>query len=91
MLAKYDWVNPPAIRSLVGKGTQLRPFSQEILQASFDAAVSTYAEMSAANPKFKKIHDSIMDFRKSAFLWAQIADYGYDAFMMTQQRAGKLG
>jgi TRAP-type mannitol/chloroaromatic compound transport system substrate-binding protein len=91
MIAKYDFVNPPAIRNLVGKGTQLRAFSHEILQASFDAAASTYAEMCAENPKFKKIHDSVMDFRKNAFLWTQVADYGYDNFMMQQQRAGKLG
>ncbi len=91
MLAKYDQVNPAAIRSLVAKGTQLRPFSQEILQASFDAATSTYAEICASNAKFKKVHDNIMAFRKDSFLWEQIADYGYDSFMMTLQRAGKLG
>jgi TRAP-type mannitol/chloroaromatic compound transport system substrate-binding protein len=91
MMAKYDFTNPPAIRNLVAKGTQLRPFSNEILSASFDAAVSTYKEMCDTNAKFKKIHDSIMDFRKNTFLWTQIADYGFDSFMMQQQRAGKLG
>ncbi len=91
MLSKYDYVNPPAIRSLVAKGTQLRPFSQEILNAAFDAAQSTYADLSASNPKFKKIHDSVMAFRKDAYLWLQIAEYTYDAFMMTKQREGKLG
>jgi TRAP-type mannitol/chloroaromatic compound transport system substrate-binding protein len=91
MLAKYDQTNPTAIRSLVAKGTQLRPFSPDILQASFDAAQSTYAELNASNPKFKKVHDSIMAFRKDAYLWAQIAEYTYDAFMMGQQRSGKLG
>lgn len=91
MLAKYDAVNPAAIRSLVAKGTQLRPFSPEILQAAFEAATSTYSEIAASNAKFKKIHDNYMSFRKDAFLWLQIADYGYDSFMMTQQRAGKLG
>jgi TRAP-type mannitol/chloroaromatic compound transport system substrate-binding protein len=91
MLAKYDHANPTAIRSLVAKGTQLRPFSQEILQASFEAAQSTYAELNASNPKFKKIHDSIMAFRKDAYLWAQISEYTFDAFMMGQQRSNKLG
>lgn len=47
--------------------------------------------MCDSNAKFKKIHDSIMDFRKNSFLWTQIADYGFDSFMMQQQRAGKLG
>lgn len=91
MLAKYDYGNPPAIRSLVSKGTLLRPFSPEIMLASFEAAQSTYAELNASNPKFKKIYDSMVAYRKDAYLWAQISEYTYDAFMMTQQRSGKLG
>ena len=91
MLAKFDHANPTAIRSLVAKGTQLRPFSPDLLAAAFEAAQSTYAEMNASNAKFKKIYDSVMAFRKDSYLWAQIAEYSYDAFMMNQQRAGKLG
>jgi TRAP-type mannitol/chloroaromatic compound transport system substrate-binding protein len=91
MLAKYDYVNPTAIRSLYGKGAQLRPFSPEIMNASWEAAQATYAELTASNAKFKKIYDSMMAYRKDAFLWEQIADFTYDAFMMSQQRNGKLG
>lgn len=90
MLAKYDYVNPTAIRSLVAKGAQLRPFSPEIMQAAFEATNTIYAELTASNEKFKKVHDSLMAFRNDAYLWAQIAEYSYDSFMMTQQRAGKL-
>jgi len=90
VLAKYDHLNPIAIRSLVGKGAQLRPFSQEVLEAAFQAAKDTYTEVSATNPGFKKLHDSMMAFRKDAYLWLQIADATYDSFMMQQQRAGKL-
>ena len=90
MLQKYDYVNPTAIKKLVGSGAQLRPFSPEILAACFDAANATYAEMEAKNAGFKKIWDSIKAFRKDHFLWSQIAEYNYDTFMMIQQRSGKL-
>ena len=90
MLAKYDWLNPTAIKKLVGAGAQLRPFSQEIMTASFAAANEVYAEMSASNPNFKKVWASITAFRKDHYLWAQIAELNYDQFMMTQQRAGAL-
>ena len=90
MLAKYDFVNPTAIKQLVGAGAQLRPFSQEIMEASYKAANETYAEMSAANPSFKKVWDSITAFRKDHYLWSQIAELNYDQFMMGQQRAGTL-
>ncbi|MBN8979098.1 MAG: ABC transporter substrate-binding protein, partial [Rhizobiales bacterium] len=39
---------------------------------------------------FKKIYDSQTAFKKDAYLWAQVAEYTYDTFMMIQQRAGKL-
>jgi TRAP-type mannitol/chloroaromatic compound transport system substrate-binding protein len=51
---------------------------------------TTYAEISASNPGFKKIFDSQAAFRKDAYLWAQISEYTFDTFMMMQQRAGKL-
>ena len=90
MLQKYDYKNPAAIKSLVAQGTQLRPFSPEILSACFEAANAVYAEMEETNPAFKKIWDSIKAFRSENYTWAQIAEYNYDTFMMVQQNAGKL-
>ncbi|TIU04105.1 MAG: ABC transporter substrate-binding protein, partial [Mesorhizobium sp.] len=49
-----------------------------------------YAEMEANNAPFKKIWESIKGFRKEHYLWAQVAEYNYDTFMMVQQRNGKL-
>ncbi len=37
-MAKYDARNPAALRRLVGAGAQLRPYSQEIMDAAFKAA-----------------------------------------------------
>lgn len=90
MMANYDWKNPGALRSLVANGTQLRPFPQDVLAAGFEAATAIYAEISTTNPAFKKIYDSQSAFKRDAYLWAQIAEYNYDTFMMVQQQAGKL-
>jgi len=90
MMASYDAKNPAALRRLVAGGAVLRPFSQEILQAAFDASNATYAELIASNPAFKKIWDSQTAFRKDAYLWAQISEYTFDTFMMIQQRNGTL-
>ncbi len=90
MMASYDFKNPAALRRLVAGGAQLRPFSQEILQACFEAANATYADITASNAGFKKIWDSQTAFRKEAYLWAQISEYTFDTFMMIQQRNGKL-
>jgi TRAP-type mannitol/chloroaromatic compound transport system substrate-binding protein len=90
MLSRYDWLNPIAIKSLVANGAQLRPFPQDVMEAAFAAATETYAEISAINPMFKKIWDSQSAFKGDAYLWAQIAEYNYDTYMMTLQQAGKL-
>ncbi|APH73826.1 TRAP transporter substrate-binding protein [Aquibium oceanicum] len=90
MLQKYDYLNPDALKRLVANGTQLRPFSQEILSACFDASLGIYDELTGSNPTFKKIWDSITEFRGKHFLYQQVAEYNYDTFMMVQQRAGKL-
>ena len=42
MTAKYDALNPAALRRLVAAGVQLRPFPREIMQASFRAANEVY-------------------------------------------------
>ncbi|WP_295813337.1 TRAP transporter substrate-binding protein [uncultured Nitratireductor sp.] len=90
MMASYDYKNPGALRQLVADGAQLRPFSQEILEACYNAAMETYDEINASNPTFKKIYDNQQAFKKDAYLWAQLSEYTFDTFMMIQQRAGKL-
>ena len=90
MMAKYDHLNPTALKKLVGAGAQLRPYPTEVLEACFNAATETYAEIGAENATFKKVHDSVMAFRGDAYLWAQISEYTYDTFMMGQQRKKAL-
>src|SRR6201993_3953636 len=62
MMAKYDQVNPPALKKLLASGTKLHAFSPEIMQASFKAAMELYAEISTKNPAFKKVYASLSDF-----------------------------
>jgi TRAP-type mannitol/chloroaromatic compound transport system substrate-binding protein len=88
MQAKYDARNPAALRRLLQAGAQLRPFSPEIMEACFKAANELYAETSAKNADFKKIHDHYMAFRSDQVLWAQIGEYTYDTFMIRQRARG---
>jgi TRAP-type mannitol/chloroaromatic compound transport system substrate-binding protein len=88
MLAKYDASNPGALRRLVAGGAQLRPFPQPVMEACYKAANETYAEISAGNPDFKKIYDSMVAFRGDQYLWWQIAEYGFDSFMIRARSRG---
>ena len=90
MVAKYDAVNPAALRRLVAAGVQLRPFPREIMLASWKAANELYAETSASNPRFKKVYDQWVKFRDEDILWFRVAEQNFDTFMATvsQQGAG---
>ena len=81
-LARYDARNPAALKRLVANGTQLRPFSQAVMEACLKAANEVNAETSATNADYKKVLASQNAFRADAYLWWQVAEYGYDTFMI---------
>jgi TRAP-type mannitol/chloroaromatic compound transport system substrate-binding protein len=82
MMAKYDAVNPPALRRLVASGAQLRPFPQPVLNACLNAALELYHEISATDPDFKKTYEAMTAFRAEQYLWWQVAEYTNDSFMI---------
>jgi TRAP-type mannitol/chloroaromatic compound transport system substrate-binding protein len=90
MQAKYDAVNPPALKRLAAAGAKFFPFPPDVMEASFKAANDTYAEINASNAAFKKIYESMVAFRADAYLWQQFSEYTYDAFMMGLQRKRML-
>jgi TRAP-type mannitol/chloroaromatic compound transport system substrate-binding protein len=90
MQAKYDARNPEALKRLVGSGAKLQPFPQDVLEACFNAAKETYAEISGENAAFKKIHDAMMAVRADQYLWFQISEFTFDRFMMGQQQKKML-
>ena len=71
-----------------------RPFyviaPQDVMEAAFNAAKETYAEMSASNAAFKKIYDAMVAVRGDQYLWLQVSESTYDTFMMGQQRKKAL-
>jgi TRAP-type mannitol/chloroaromatic compound transport system substrate-binding protein len=90
IVARYDAQNPQALKRLVAAGTQLRPFSETIMDVCYSAATDVYAEISGKNEDFKKIWDSVKAFRADQYLWLQVADSSYDNYMIVQQRKHTL-
>jgi TRAP-type mannitol/chloroaromatic compound transport system substrate-binding protein len=81
-LAKYDARNPAALRRLLAGGTELKAFSQPVMEACLKASNEVNAETAAANPDFKKVLDSMQAFRNEGYFWWQVAEYSYDTFMI---------
>ncbi len=86
MLAKYDAQNPAALKRLVGGGTKLRRFSNEMMVAAYKASLEVYDELSRKSPHFKKIYESMVKFRTDELLWFQVAEEAYDNFMHSIHR-----
>src|SRR5262249_3406897 len=82
MHARYDAANPAALKRLVAAGAQLRAFPPAVLDACFKAASELYNETAAGNPEFKTVYDAVVAFRTDQYLWWQVAEYGFDTFMI---------
>ena len=81
MTAKYDAMNPIAIKRLVADGTKLKPFSKQIMDAGFKAAMEVFAEHEAKSPEFKKIHQDMRAFQRDQILWSRFSEWRYDSYI----------
>jgi TRAP-type mannitol/chloroaromatic compound transport system substrate-binding protein len=86
MIAKYDEVNPPALKRLLANGVKLHGFSPAIMEACFNAAKELHSEIAKENASFKKVYDSMTAFSNNGYQWFQVAELGYDSFMVRHSR-----
>jgi TRAP-type mannitol/chloroaromatic compound transport system substrate-binding protein len=85
MLAKYDYRNPAALKTLVGQGVKLFRFPRDMMESSFKAAGEVYAELNNSNPAWKKIYADFAAWRRDANLWFRFTEAGFDDFMQAQK------
>ncbi len=83
MTAKYDALNPVALKRLVGSGTKLKPFTKDVMDAGFKAAMEVFATHEAKSPEFKKIHQDMRAFQRDQVLWSRFSEWRYDSFITT--------
>ncbi len=85
MQAKYDTLNPGALRQLVGTGTKLRPFPADLMNAAFKASMDRYSELSAKNENWRKVYTDYAKFRADQNLWFRFTEANFDGFMQRQK------
>ncbi len=88
MLAKYDAVNAPALKRLISRGTELRPFPLPVIDAAYDAAKVVYAEYAAQSPLFAKGLESVNAYLGDVMPWWKIGEYSYDTINIRQRERG---
>jgi TRAP-type mannitol/chloroaromatic compound transport system substrate-binding protein len=80
MLSQYEVKNQQALVELVASGTQLRPYSEEILSAAKEAAFTLYEETAKTNPSFKEIYEPWKEFRRQIFNWNRFNELSFSTF-----------
>ncbi len=83
MTAKYDAMNPIALKRLVAAKTQLKAFSKEIMDAGFKASMEVFEAHEAKSPEFKKIHQDMRAFQRDQILWSRFSEYRFDSYLTT--------
>lgn len=81
MLAKYDARNGVALNEMIEGGTQLRTYSDEILQAASDAADELYEETAANNATFNEIYGPWREFRDQVRGWNATNQLPFETFV----------
>ena len=85
MQAKYDARNPAALKQLVGAGSKLRAFPNDVMAAAFKEAMALYEELNGKNESWKKIYADFSKFRAEQNLWFRFTEATFDRFMQAQK------
>ena len=80
MLAQYDALNGAALAKLIAGGTELRPYSQEILQAAQKATFEFYEEKASQDSNFKEVYQQWKKFRQQIYKWNTINELSFAQF-----------
>jgi TRAP-type mannitol/chloroaromatic compound transport system substrate-binding protein len=87
-VAKYDSINSGGLRRLVQAGAQLRYFSQEILDASYEASFATFEELKAKSPWFAKIYPAWKAHLDENELYFRVGEGSYDNYIFNKRVKG---
>ena len=81
MTAKYDTLNPIAMKKLVADGTKVLPFPKDFMDAGYKASMEVFAENEAKSPMFKKIHAHMRAFQRDQILWDRYSEQRFSLYM----------
>jgi TRAP-type mannitol/chloroaromatic compound transport system substrate-binding protein len=79
--AKYDHLNPIALKELIGQGATLRAFPRSVLDALYKATNEVLDEQAAKNTHFKKILDTWRPYQRDISNWFVIGEQVFDSYV----------
>ena len=88
MLARYDVRNNESLEKLLKTGTQLRAYSQEILEAAEKASFALYDEFAAKDADFKAVYEQWKPFRDRMYAWNNLNEGSFVRYAYGKMKAG---
>jgi TRAP-type mannitol/chloroaromatic compound transport system substrate-binding protein len=88
MLARYDTRNSESLEKLLKTGTQLRAYSQEILEAAEKASFALYNEFAAKDADFKAVYEQWKPFRDRIYAWNNLNEGSFVRYAYGKMKAG---
>lgn len=83
--ARYDALNPGALKQLIAEGAKLSRFPKDVMDAAFKASREVYAELNDNNPEWKKIFPNYSRFMAEQVQWEAVAEGNYSQYMSAQK------
>ena len=80
MVAKYDVVNPEALKRLIAAGVVVRQFPKPVMDACYKATLEVYQELMAKDEDFKRLYAAWSKFANESNAWFKIAEYPLDSY-----------
>ena len=74
MMARYDAKNPVSLAEILQSDIELRPFPDDVMQASEDAAFELFDETAASDDDFATIFEQWKEFRAGITQWHGLAE-----------------
>jgi TRAP-type mannitol/chloroaromatic compound transport system substrate-binding protein len=85
-VAKYDALNPTALKKLLAAGAVLKFFPKALMDQCAKAAHDQYAEWSDKVPEFKRLFEHYNRFHQDQIAWCRVAEDYYENYVAGMSR-----
>ena len=84
MQARYDSLNPISLDRILKGGTEMRPFSQDIMDAAFQASQALLEDHASKDAGYAKIYTAWKKARQDSFRWFKTAEATYASYAFSK-------
>ncbi|MEC7986501.1 MAG: TRAP transporter substrate-binding protein [Myxococcota bacterium] len=84
MQARYDSLNPISLDRILKGGTEMRPFSQDIMDAAFQASQALLEDHASKDASYAKIYTAWKKARQDSFRWFKTTEATYASYAFSK-------